>query len=182
MNYKYVPFVALFVGLFVATVGIGMFFFQNSNGSDDDIQILSASQGVPLQGSVVVDVSGAVKNSGVYTLASDARVSNVVDAAGGLTEDADRARVNLAAKVNDGNKIVIPRIGETVSQSVGESVNQLVSINSGTQTELEKLPGVGPATAQKIISLRPYNTPDELLSKKAVSSSVYQKIRDLVTY
>ena len=91
----------------------------------------------------------------------------------------------MAAKLIDGQKVYVPTTSEQVVSGqglvVGQSQNGLISINSGTQAELESLPGVGPVTAQKIISLRPYGSVEELLSKKAVSNSVYAKIKDLVS-
>lgn len=153
-----------------------------------EVQILSASSqgdmGSEGRKGVVVDVVGAVKNPGLYTLASDSRVNDAIAAAGGFTEDVDRAKVNLAAKISDGQKIMVPAKSE--SGGGGDMGNQgsggLVDINTASQLELESLPGIGPATASKIVSLRPYSSLDELLSKKAITKSVYGKIKDLVTF
>ena len=89
----------------------------------------------------------------------------------------------------DGQKVYVPKIGESVSQSVGgsvgqiagESVSQLVNINVASESELDKLPGIGPVTAQKIISSRPYSSLEDLLTKKVVSQSTYEKIKDLIS-
>ena len=104
-------------------------------------------------------------------------------AAGGLASEADQAKINLAAKVADGQKIHIASQYEATSntQQVISSESNLININTASEAELDKLPGIGPVTAAKIISLRPYGTLEELLSKKAVSSSVYGKIKDLVS-
>ena len=182
---KLVVFGLFFGGLFLLAIGAGIFFFRNSNSSDD-IEIISTSQGEALQGQrIVVHVDGAVAKPGVYELDSGARVSDAVSASGGLSKDADTAKVNLAAKVSDGQKIYIPKIGEQSaggSQSVaGDSTSALVNINTASESQLDTLPGIGPVTAQKIIASRPYSTPEELLSKKAVGQSVYGKIKDLVT-
>lgn len=171
-----------FAGLFVLALGAGLFFFKNQKGSD--IQIISA----PLQqasagqaGEVTVDVGGAVVNPGVYKLSSGLRVGDAIKAAGGLAEGADTSKMNLAAKLGDGQKIFVPEKGTTSSQSI-TSTTGLVNINSATEEELDTLPGVGPATAKKIIASRPYSSVDELLTQKAVTASVYQKIKDLISY
>ena len=183
---KLLVFGLFFVGLFLLTVGAGIFLFRNSNSSDD-IEIISASQGEALQGQrIVVHVDGAVLKPGVYELSESARVSDAVSASGGLSDSADMTKVNLAAKVSDGQKIYVPKIGESDVKGVGvgdagSGSTGLININTASESQLDTLPGIGPVTAQKIIASRPYSTPEELLTKKAVGQSVYEKIKDLVT-
>lgn len=183
-----------FFGLFLLALGGGLFFFKGGSTSDD-IQIISASQGLALRGyEIVVHLDGAVVAPGVYRLSSDLRVGDAISAAGGLAPDADSSRINLAAKVSDGQKIYVFAVGEstsitsgqgttstTGSSVAGESINQLVNINTASESELDKLPGVGPVTAQKVISSRPYSALEDLLTKKAVNRSTYEKIKDLIT-
>lgn len=141
---------------------------------------------------IFIDVGGAVEKPGVYQLDSNARVQDALSAAGGLGADADRdyisKSVNLASSIRDGMKIYIPKVGEAPSQVSGASVQVLgggsqgqVSINSASSSELEALPGIGPVTASKIISLRPYSSVEELLTKKAVGKSVFEKIKDSIS-
>jgi len=180
---KLATFGLFFAGLFLLAIGAGIFFFRNSN-SNDDIEIISASQGEALQGQrIVVHVDGAVARPGVYELSSDSRVSDAVSASGGLSDSADMTRINLAAKVTDGQKVYIPKIGEGVGvgEAGVEGVQSLININTATESQLDTLPGVGPVTAQKIIASRPYAAPEELLTKKIVGQSTYGKIKDLVT-
>src|SRR3990172_13257303 len=175
---KLLVFGLFFGGLFLLAVGGGIFLFRNSESSDE-IEIISASQGEALQGQrIVVHVDGAVSKPGVYEMSADSRVSDAVSAAGNLADNADMSRVNLAAKVADGQKIYIPNIGEGVGvgEAGVEGVQSLININTATESQLDTLPGVGPATAQKIIPSRPYSSPEELLGKKAVGQSVYEKI------
>ena len=140
---------------------------------------------------IKVDVEGQVLKPGVYSLNADSRVQDALIAAGGLSPDANRNAINLAAKIADGQKIYVPAVGETVSASINNSirgstpnsgdVSGLVSVNSGSQAELEELPGIGPVTAQKIIDMRPYGSTEELLDKKAVGKATWEKIKDQIS-
>lgn len=189
-KFKFNPLVLamFFGGLLVFAVGIGLIFFKPQ--SEPDVKIISGNgivAGEKTTSQIMVHVDGAVVRPAVYKLAADARVDDVIKAAGGMTSDADTKQVNLAAKLSDGQKIYIQRVGESVSQSVSGSVSQnssasvsQISINGASAEELDKLPGIGPVTAQKIITNRPYGSIEELLSKKAVSNSVYEKIKNLV--
>lgn len=177
-----------FFGLFLLALGVGLYFFKNQKTADD-IQIISASQSEALQGKeIVVHIDGAVKVPGVYKLKSDSRVNDAILAAGGLTSSANQGKINLAAKVSDGQKVHVAAVDESVSaargqgQVAGDSTSGLIDINTASESELDKLPGVGPATAQKIIAGRPYSSKEELVSKKAVSSSVFEKIKEMISY
>jgi competence protein ComEA len=140
---------------------------------------------------VVVDIEGAVLRPGIHKVPADSRVQDALSEAGGISEKADHAKVsqgmNLAAKVVDGGKIYIPFQGEAAIASGGQggldglAQGGLVNINTAGESELDALPGVGPVTAQKIISNRPYSSIDELVSKKAVNKSVFSRIKDQVT-
>lgn len=123
---------------------------------------------------IIIYIIGCVKTPGVYELNIDSRVSNAVDAAGGLLETADLTKVNLAYRLEDGQKITIPSINDktdedstykdfitsdsenTISQTNSQKTS-IVNINSATQTELETLPGIGSSIASKIISYRNEN-------------------------
>jgi competence protein ComEA len=139
---------------------------------------------------ITVDVSGAVARPGVYTLSSEARMKDALSAAGGITDEADNDQVskniNLAQKLTDSSKIYIPFLGEQMpgqsSQSVaGAAASTLININTASLAELDRLPRIGEVTAQKIISGRPYQTINDLVTKKAVTSSVFSEIEKLVT-
>ena len=143
---------------------------------------------------IIVDVEGAVLNPGVHHVASDSRIFDALIKAGGLGVDADRnwvtKNLNLAAKLADGAKIYIPRIGEDVKSITwgtgttgitGSIADSQVNINTASEQALDSLPGVGPVTAQKIINGRPYSSIDELLSKKIVGSKVFEQIKEKIT-
>lgn len=139
-----------------------------------------------------VDVSGAVNNPGVFSLDKESRIEDAIKLAGGFDPEASKEFVaknlNLSQKISDGLKIYIPFEGEKLSISnpavagaaTSVSASGKIGINSADQASLESLPGVGPVTAKKIIDNRPYSEIADLLSKKAVSKSVYTKISELV--
>lgn len=111
-------------------------------------------------GRVVVDVAGAVRRPGVYRLAAGARVQQALRRAGGATASAQLALVNRAAKVVDGQQIVVPaRPGAAGPGTTAASgaPDQPISLNSATAEQLDQLDGVGPATADKITAWRNAN-------------------------
>ena len=146
----------------------------------------SASQAV-----VVVQVAGAVARPGVYSLPAGSRVADAIQAAGGYSTEVDpraaETKLNLAAKLQDAQLIAVPRRGETSSGSSGAGTSTtpgLINLNTATAEQLDTLPGVGPATAQKIIASReekPFAKIDDLVTRKVVTASVLAKLRSLVT-
>jgi competence protein ComEA len=136
-----------------------------------------------------VDVAGAVVAPGVYRLPRGSRVEDAIAAAGGLSSEADSeaiARViNRAAKVSDGAKLYIPKTGSAQTEATTGQTQTTkstgVSVNAASQSELETLSGIGPVTAKKIIDARPYLALEELVSKKAMSQSLFDKLKDQIT-
>lgn len=138
-------------------------------------------------GTIMVDIEGAVEHPGVFVMPMGARVEDAIGKAGGLTEMADGERIektiNRASKLSDGAKLYIPKIGDVIDTTSQDSSDSqvsttLVSINAASQRELEELSGVGPVTATKIITNRPYHTLEELVTKKAMGQSLFTKLRD----
>lgn len=118
---------------------------------------------------IIVHVMGAVKNQGIVEIEKGLRIADVINAAGGTTEEADLSKINLAYIVEDGQKIYVPNINdegitESITKDAGENVlekdnknSNKVNINTASQTELETLSGIGPSTALKIINYREEN-------------------------
>lgn len=166
-------------------IGFG-FLLPKLNLGSKEIKLESSSE--TKLGKIKVDVSGAVKKPGVYELEENSRVLDAVYAAGGFSSEVDTdkvaAELNLAAKVSDGQKIYVKRVGETNPGSnpgFNENSSGLINVNSATAKELDTLPGVGQVTAEKIISTRPYQTKEELVTKKAVGKATFEKIKDLIS-
>jgi len=136
-----------------------------------------------------VDIEGAVRNPGVYSLPCDSRVEDAIQKAGGFAHNADiqavSRGVNRAAKLSDGAKLYVPIIGERdavtgTTQEVPGTYAQM-NINTASQSELETLVDVGPVTAQKIIQNRPYLRLEELVEKKVMSQNLFEKLKEQLT-
>ena len=141
---------------------------------------------------VVVEVRGAVATPGVYRLPSNARVGEAVNLAGGLTDSADVANVNLARRLSDEEVLVIPTRGPaaaatpvTGAETPIGSVSARINLNTASAIELEQLPGVGEVLASRIVEHRqlqgPFTTVDQLADVEGISDRLVDEIRDLVT-
>jgi competence protein ComEA len=134
---------------------------------------------------VVVDVVGAVARPGVVRLPAGSRVIDALLAAGGMTGDADLFSLNKAALLRDGMRIYVPRPGEQVpAGSLGSPAETKIDINRASEVELNSLPGIGPATATKIVRSReakPFARIEELQARGLVTARVYADIKDLIT-
>jgi competence protein ComEA len=131
-----------------------------------------------------VHVVGEVQSPGMYQLPIGARLVDAVFAAGGLTEDADNASVNLARELTDGEQIVVFSISQE-GEAAGKTSTGLVSLNRAGDKELEELPGVGPALAGRIIAWREANggfkSVQDLLKVSGIGESLLSGVIDLVT-
>lgn len=167
------------------SLGYGVTSFSDTSSASNNIVIEQVGDDFESSESILVDVSGAVVKPGVYELESTARISDAIAKAGGMREDADHEHVakaiNLAEPLQDGMKVYIPDMSETIDNSVLADKSGLISINKASSTQLEELPGVGPVTADKIIANRPYASIEDLLEKKSVGSSVFEKIKDQIS-
>lgn len=167
------------MGLVLAMVG-GVWWWKSQqpvvveilDGPEQSSGLRSASQ-------ILVDVQGEVIRPGVYFLATDARIKDAIAAAGGMSAKADRiwvARyVNLAQKVVDGAKIFIP--AESAGRPNEKQNSNLININTASQGELDDLTGIGETRAKAIIAGRPYGDINELVSKKIIPQSIFDKIK-----
>lgn len=147
---------------------------------------LTPNQELPVQNisteKLFIDVKGEVNNPGVYEITSDIIIMDAINLAGGLTETADTSTINLAAKVTDGMQIVIP--SKTTSQNKHTEPNK-ISINTGSLTQLQTIPGLGPSKAQKIIDYRNkygyFQSIEEIQNVSGIGKSTYEKLKDYIT-
>jgi competence protein ComEA len=136
------------------------------------------------EGPIAVSVDGSVATPGVFALPANARLNDAIVAAGGLTSDADLAGLNLAARVGDGEQIVVPstsRAGLTASPAS----SGLIDINVASAAELDQLPGIGEVLANRIVAYRQlhgrFTSVDQLIEVDGISRNTVEELRDLVT-
>ena len=195
-------------------VAIGMIYFiynKNQIRSDIDLEseilISNTSENktnVELQEDlVIIHITGSVKNPGIVKLKDGSRIEDAIEAAGGLTENADITNVNLAYVLDDGVKIRIPSItdekngdeqileeesGENIieetNMTLGASTKE-VNINKATETELQSLPGIGASLASRIIEYRNQNGKfskiEDIKNVNGIGDSKYENIKDFIT-
>ncbi|MDA0181782.1 helix-hairpin-helix domain-containing protein [Solirubrobacter phytolaccae] len=153
----------------------------------------TAEPGAAARGTkVVVDVSGAVKRPGVYSLTTQDRVEDALERAGGATRRADVTQLNRAAKLEDGRQILVPTRGKvatatapTTPGGAAAAPEGPINLNTATLEQLDTLDGVGPATAQKIIEYREqhggFKTVDELDQVSGIGEKRLATLRERVT-
>ena len=135
-----------------------------------------------------VHVSGCVANPGHYELEEGSRLASAIEAAGGFTEDAACDSVNLARRLEDGEMVVVSSVsaGSGANEEIPEAKTEssLVNINTASAEELEQLPGIGPSTAQKIVSDRMANgsfkSPDDLKRVTGIGDKKFETICALI--
>jgi competence protein ComEA len=147
--------------------------------------------------SIMVDVKGQVKLPGVYSSSQGERVIDVINRAGGLTENADESQVNFAQHVQDAMVIYIPAKGEegialppgstgNTSETTGGSSNQAkINLNKADENELQNLPGIGPSKAAAILEYRETNgqfkNVEDLKNISGIGEKTFDKLKDLIT-
>jgi competence protein ComEA len=191
--------------LIVIIVGIGIILYKNFN-NEDNLALNSPSNfsenniaekiEVP---SVIIHISGAVKNPGVYQLKSTDRVVDAVKIAGGITERANPDAINLAALLKDGQKIIIPykisnqvtvESDKNISKNIEEvyssssSPSDQININTADDNTLQSLPGIGPVLSKRIIDYRNQNglfeVIDDIKDVSGIGEKKFEGIKDLI--
>lgn len=169
----------------------------DGTSSSDANGLLDEEATAEAKDAIVVDVAGAVASPGVVELKDGARVADALGAAGGLAEDADLTSVNRAARLTDGQRVYVPRVGEQVAPAEGDgsagaagegtqstATGQAVNINTAGLAELDALPGVGPATAQAIIDDReangPFTAPEDLMRVSGIGEKKFEKLKSSI--
>ncbi len=177
-------------------IGIGFYFVTKTSSSNIEIVKETVNE---VESVLIAEVAGAVEKPGVYQLSTGARVEDLLVMAGGISTNADRIwmekSLNRAAKIIDGQKLYIPTLNEQMDSAsastfkpyqsntsvFGTQNDSLININNATLAQLDMLPGIGPVYGQKIIDQRPYSNIQDLLSKKVIPSSTFEKIKEQLT-
>ena len=158
--------------------------------SIDIVPVTPVAEPTPVPARIAVYVSGAVQTPGVYNLPDGSRVDEAIQAAGGPTSAADLARVNLAKRLRDEEQVYVPRVGEASppvapAGTTGGSTGGKININTATVTDLDTLPGIGPALAQRIVEHRqahgPFARIEDLMKVSGIGDKLFERIKDLIT-
>ncbi len=210
LNKKNVIFISIII---VCIIGVYYFFIREKEYIEDDSNIILSNvveketkedETIEEKNKIVVYIAGAIKNEGIYELEKNSRIANIIEKAGGLTNDANINNINLAYILQDGMKVYIPKNNDKnemnddtntyVSKGNEESKidkgtsvetkNSKININTATQTELETLPGIGPSTAANIINYRKengkFNNIEDLKKVSGIGDSKYNKIKEMI--
>jgi len=173
----------------LAVVAFGTYVFSSSLGKEDTVTITKSSS-VDVEPKdiktpkIYVHVAGSVKSPGIYQLDSGTRVYDAVLAAGGFTSKANQASVNMARALNDGEQLLISS-GSGPQAFDNSMTSSLISLNQASASQLEDLPGVGPALAGRMIDWRTANggfkAKEDLLNVAGIGDKLFASVKDLVT-
>ena len=173
----------------LAAVAFGVYVFSSGAGKGNTMKIEKSSDSAAVSGDVqapkiYVHVAGSVKSPGIYQLDSGTRVYDAVLAAGGFTSKANQSSVNMARALTDGEQLVVSSESGGTSFQVDPSSTQ-ISLNQASSSQLEDLPGVGPALAGRIIDWRVANggfkAKEDLLNVAGIGDKLFASFKDLVT-
>jgi competence protein ComEA len=192
---RYRPYLAM-LALFVVVLAGTVFFLRRPEPPAAVTIVTVTPRPTAPPASIIVDVRGAVNKPGVYTLPLGSRVQDALTLAGDVTSSADTRPLNLARRLNDGEQIYVPLVGEatpTVVATPGRGVPSnaptkipggKINLNTATLAELDTLPGIGPAIAQRIIDYRAQNgdfkTIDDLKKVRGIGDALFNQIKDLI--
>ena len=187
---------AVIGGVLLLLVGVGGLFPKKEEAVEElavvETTVLAEKTEVSTtqEAVIFVDIKGAVKNPGVYQMKSGDRVKDALDAAGGLTDEADSQKVNLAQRVEDQMVIVVPKVGEEVTEipaggtSKEAAKDGKVNINTATVEELKTLKGVGEKKAEAIIEYRKKNgsfkTKEDLMKVRGIGKKLFESFQERI--
>jgi competence protein ComEA len=137
---------------------------------------------------IKIHVVGAVAAPGLYDLTHGARTADAIQVAGGPVPTADLSRINLAAKLADGQQLFVPDVSDTITaaqvEGSGSAGGGLINLNSASPDQLTELDGIGPKTAEKIVKYREetggFNNVEELMDVPGIGPAKFDQIKDSV--
>ena len=187
---------AVIGGILLILVGVGGLFSKKEESVEETTVVETTMLAEKTEVSttqetvIFVDIKGAVKNPGVYQMKVGDRVKDALDAAGGLTEEADSQKVNLAKRLEDQMVIVVPKVGEEAEEiPAGETRKEAtkegkVNINTATVEELKTLKGVGEKKAEAIIEYRKKNgsfkTKEDLMKVRGIGKKLFDSFQERI--
>ena len=187
---------AVIGGVLLLLMGVGGLFSKKEEAVEELAVVETTTLaektevGTTQEAVIFVDIKGAVKNPGVYQMKSGDRVKDALDAAGGLTDEADSQKVNLAQRVEDQMVIVVPKVGEEVTEIPAGAMSKeaakdgKVNINTATVEELKTLKGVGEKKAEAIIEYRKKNgsfkTKEDLMKVRGIGKKLFESFQERI--
>ena len=187
---------AVIGGVLLILVGVGGLFSKKEESVEETEVVVTTVLAEKTEVSttqetvIFVDIKGAVKNPGVYQMKVGDRVKDALDAAGGLTDEADSQKVNLAKRLEDQMAIVVPKVGEEAEEiPAGETRKEAtkegkVNINTATVEELKTLKGVGEKKAEAIIEYRKKNgsfqTKEDLMKVRGIGKKLFESFQERI--
>ena len=187
---------AVIGGILLILVGVGGLFSKKEESVEgttvvETTMLVEKTEVSTTQETVIfVDIKGAVKNPGVYQMKVGDRVKDALDAAGGLTDEADSQKVNLAKRIEDQMVIVVQKVGEEAEEipagatSKEEAKEGKVNINTATVEELKTLKGVGEKKAEAIIEYRKKNgsfqTKEDLMKVRGIGKKLFESFQERI--
>lgn len=202
--------ILIIVLLVLGGIGFTIFFQKDNLKDEESLQDLASLEDIEkdnlsnkekeiigdeknINNDIMVDIGGQVSRPGLIKLKEGDRLVDAVEAAGGLKEEADLDRINLARKLNDEEKIYIPRIGEEdipkiIDSNPGSDNNtnnkSKININTADKEELMTLPGIGEATADKILNYREENSfekIEDIMNVSGIGDKKFEDIKDMIS-
>ena len=187
---------AVIGGVLLLLVGVGGLLPKKEEAVEESEAVVTTvlaektEENTTLEAVIFVDIKGAVKKPGVYKMKAGDRVKDAIDAAGGLTAEADSQKVNLAQRVEDQMVIVVPKVGEEAEAipagvtSKETSKEGKVNINTATVEELKTLKGVGEKKAEAIIEYRKKNgsfkTKEDLMKVRGIGKKLFESFEERI--
>ncbi|MEU4015556.1 ComEA family DNA-binding protein [Microbacterium sp. NPDC028030] len=176
---------AVVLALVVLSAAVGFGLLRGQAPPSDSLSLTDVTTTDAPSGELYVHVLGAVAQPGLYVLDLNARLVDALAAAGGTTDEADLAAVNLARTLEDGEQIIVPTVGVATDAPVADAPgDDRVDLNSADQEALETLPRIGPALAERIIAWREDNgrfrSVDDLLAVPGIGEKLLAGLRDAV--
>ena len=187
---------AVIGGVLLLLVGVGGLLPKKEEAVEESEAVVTTvlaektEENTTLEAVIFVDIKGEVKKPGVYQMKVGDRVKDALDAAGGLTAEADSQKVNLAQRVEDQMVIVVPKVGEEAEAipagvtSKETSKEGKVNINTATVEELKTLKGVGEKKAEAIIEYRKKNgsfkTKEDLMKVRGIGKKLFESFEERI--